>query len=135
MEQLILAEFRKIEAQEKVEGNSFLGGMANYNRNNPDSKISDEDVVGNIILFIFAAYDTSRNSTGWGLHFLGQDQVGQKDLLEEAYAQGVLKRSSDGQQYFNYISSLENIDSCPELEAQFKETLRMGAPFTTTEIR
>jgi cytochrome P450 family 3 subfamily A len=105
--------------------------MVDYNRRNPDNVISDEDVVGNILLFVFAAYDTSRNSTGFGLHFLGRDLDSQSTLLKEAYTIGTLVKGGGSLSE----PTMESLDKSVELKAQVVETLRLGAPFTTTEIR
>lgn len=130
LENHIIQEVRKMEQLKEVQSNTFLGGMINYNRQNPESKISDEDIVGNTLLFVFAGYDTSRNSTGFGLHFLGKDPQAQLDLLKEAYDVQTLEKGNP-----SYTSTLEQLDNSPELRAHVKETLRLGAPFLFTEIR
>lgn len=103
--------------------NTFVGGMIEFNKNNSD-KISDEDMIGNIVLFVFAAYDTSRHSTGWSLHYLSKNKNEADDLRKEAVENEILEKIK-----------IEKLDELKELDCYFKESLRLGAPFNTSEIR
>lgn len=106
-----------------AKSNTFVGGMIEFNKKSED-KISDEDMIGNIYIFVFAAYDTSRHSSGWSLHFLSRYRQEQKDLVEEAKENNCLKK-------IDY----EKLDELRELGCFFKESLRIGAPFDTSELR
>ena len=108
-----------------VKANDFLGGVIHYNRDHPEEPLNEREITGNVILMVFAAYDTSRHSTGWAMRFLSVYQNEQKDLRAEAEKLGTLGGELDGQK----------LEAGPELNAWMKESLRIGAPFAFSEIR
>lgn len=125
LEKKILDLYRKFEKETK-EGeatNTFLGGMLDYNRKN-NGVISDQYIVGNCILFVFAGYDTTRHSSGWALHYLSTLENERKVIIEEA------KKLEN----FDEIKG-EKLDSGNELNCFIKEVLRIGHPFVISEVR
>ena len=128
----IIELFRKLKQQDNVKSNTFLGGMVNYNKQHPEDQITDREIIGNIFLFVVASQDTTRISTGWALHFLGNDKAGQEILREEALSVNsinIVPGKGD-----NNVS-FEKLEDSPILAAQIKEGLRVGAPFVTTDFR
>jgi len=104
--------------------NSFLGNMAKFNMANPDRIISNQDLVGNAILFVFAAYDTTRHATAWGFHHIAKDKVLQERLRKELAHLDISKDDD-----------FEQFDNNPLLESLIKEILRIGAPLMSTGTR
>ena len=121
----ILELYKAKEKDESVQENNFLGGILHYNREHPDDPIDDEEIVGNIMLMVFAAFDTSRHSTGWALKFLSLYQNEQEDLRREAEELKTFEGGITG----------PKLEKSAELSAWIKESMRLGAPFAFTKIR
>lgn len=120
---VILARYQEVMKSGKTD-NSFLGNMARFNLKNTENAISNEDLVGNVILFVFAAYDTTRHSTTWGLYHISSKAELQETLRSELTK---LDLSKD--------EDYEIFDSHPLLESVVKEILRLSPPLMTTELR
>jgi len=110
--------YKKMES-EKLIDHSFLGQMVKYNLENPEKAISLEDIIGNTILFVFAAYDTTRHATTWAFHFLGKNLSMQNELRE----------------FISKCKDFNEIDSEPHFDSFIKEVLRLGNPFMFSQFR
>ena len=121
----IMELYNKMKDDPDVPANNFLGGVIHYNRKNPEEPLDEREITGNIFLMVFAAYDTSRHSTGWAMRFLSIYHNDQNALRAEAEKIGTLAGELDG----------EKLEAGPELNAWMKELLRLGSPFSFSEVR
>ena len=108
-----------------VKANNFLGGIIHYNRKHPEDGLNEREITGNVLMMVFAAFDTSRHATGWAMRFLSIYQNEQKALRTEAEKLGTFANELDG----------EILEAGPELNAWMKETMRLGAPFVSSNTR
>lgn len=121
----IMKEFDRIQHLNNTEVNTFLGGMVNHNKKNPDQKLTEQEIVGNLFLFIAASLDTVRIASGWALHFLSQDKELQQAILQESLSFHKIGESI----------SYEQIENSPILNAFVKESLRLGSPSYVQDLR
>jgi len=115
--------FQEREAAKSVD-TTFLGQMVAHNVNNPNSKISTADIVGNTFLLNFGTYDTCLLPTIWLFHFLSQKPEVQAHL-RDSLNKIDLKTEED----------FKKMDEEPVLEAFISEVLRLGNPFMFSQFR
>lgn len=121
----IIEEFERIQKLDVIKKNTFLGGMVNHNKANPQQQLTESEIVGNLFLFIAASLDTVRIASGWALHFLSKDKELQNAILEESLT---FHKRGDPISY-------QQIENSPILNAFVKESLRLGSPSYVQDLR
>jgi len=100
--------------------NSILGLMVKHNLNcrevGKGPILSIDDVVGNVYLFVFAAYDTSKHTSGYGYYYLSRMPELQDELYREV---GGLDLSKD--------DDYKKLDENKCMDCFMKEVFRLGA--------
>ncbi|KAH9936146.1 cytochrome P450 [Fomitopsis serialis] len=83
-------------------------------------RLSEEEVIAQMSILIFAAMDTTSNSLSRILHLLAQNPAVQKKLRQELLSAG----AADGMPY-------DDLNRLPLLDSVCRETLRVYPPVTT----
>ena len=108
-----------------VSQKDFLGGVIHYNRKHPEEPLTEKEIIGNVMLMVFAAFDPSKYTAGWGMRFLSLSQKDQQILREEAEKVGTFDGELTG----------EKLEAGRELNAWIKETIRLGTPLPFSDVR
>jgi cytochrome P450 len=95
-------------------------------RDEPDSGLTDEAVVGNAITMVFAGEDTTSNTTAWLLDFLATHPQAADRMAEEA-------REVLGEQAV--LADYRRLDRLKYIDAATREAMRLKpvAPFMAAE--
>ncbi len=95
-------------------------------RDEPDSGLSDEAVIGNAITTVFAGEDTTSNTIAWLLDFL---------VRHPAQAQAVAREADTVLGQDAVLRDYRQLDSMPYLDAALREAMRLKpvAPFMILE--
>ncbi|CCM05372.1 uncharacterized protein FIBRA_07588 [Fibroporia radiculosa] len=104
---------------ETMQGRDLLTVLikANMDSNISEShRLSDEEVLAQILTFLVAGHDTTSNGTAWALYALSQAQHVQQKLREELWSV-----PTDN-------PTMDELLELPYLDAVIRETLRLHAP-------
>ncbi|KAF8202818.1 cytochrome P450 [Mycena galopus ATCC 62051] len=94
---------------------------ANMSTTIPETqRLSDAEMVGQMLTFFFVGHETTSLATAWALHALSAHPPTQRKLREE-----LLSMSTDH-------PTMEELNSLPYLEQVVRETMRVHAPVVHT---
>lgn len=103
------------------EGKEIISYLLRANRDAvPEDRLSDDEVLGQVMTFLFAAFDTTSSSLSIVIHLLSKHMYWQRKLRSE-----VTEVLQDGDIPF------EVLDGLPCLDAVCCETLRLYAPVSS----
>ncbi|KAF8202811.1 cytochrome P450 [Mycena galopus ATCC 62051] len=95
---------------------------ANMSTTIPETqRLSDAEMVGQMLTFFFVGHETTSLATAWALHALSAHPPTQGKLREE-----LLSMSTDN-------PTMEELNSLPYLEQVVRETMRVHAPVVHTQ--
>ena len=102
-------------------GNDILSLLINAHSEAGDGvrhSLSDDELIGHLTIFFFAAHDTTVNALGWTLFLLSQHPAILADLVDEL--DGTLHGDAP---------TLAQLSQLPLLDRVIKESLRILSPF------
>ncbi|KAF8202807.1 cytochrome P450 [Mycena galopus ATCC 62051] len=119
------ADIKALEGEKNLsEKRDLLSTLlkANMSTTIPETqRLSDAEMVGQILTFFFVGHETTSLATAWALHALSANPTSQRKLREE-----LLIISTDN-------PTMEELNSLPYLEQVVRETMRVHAPLVNTQ--